>query len=188
MALCTTDNRLLCVTRKNMGDSTALAIPSGVNVVSTGTSCSPSASNFCCWKGTTSGTDCDNNGGGAYSGCNRTVCDGYAARYICSNFTAGGRTWRLATSSEMSNWATNSKGLGVNGLQLCDRYSGYSSAYCNGSSSSPGSYNDYCFPGSVWSGAVNGSTAYSYNLNSGSWSQYNRSRRYPFSVRCVTEL
>ena len=179
----------LCITKKNMGNGTSLTIPSGVNVVNTGTTCSPSASNFCCWQGATSGTTCNNNGGEPYSGCDRTVCDWYAADYICKNFTAGGRTWRLATSSEMSNWGTNSIGLGVNGLQLCDYYSGYSSAYCHDSSSCPGAYGDWCFPHRVWSGTVRGSYyAYYYNLSSGGWNQYSYHRTYAFSVRCVAEM
>ena len=180
----------LCVTRKNMGDSTALAIPSGVTVVNINQNCNVGTQK-CCWRGATAGTDCDNNGGGAYSGCNRTVCDWYAADYICKNFTAGGRTWRLATSSEMSNWGTNSVGLGVNGLQLCDNYSGSSSAYCYGSSSCPGSYNDWCYPYSVRSGTVfdfDSSAAYHYGLYSGSWSQNISPRTVAFSVRCVAEV
>ena len=179
----------LCVTRKNMGDSSTLPIPSGVTVANTGQTCNSSGSNKCCWRGTTSGTSCNNDGGGAYSGCDRTVCDWYAADYICKNFTAGGRTWRLATTSEMSNWGANSKGLGVNGLQLCEYSSGYSSAYCNYSYFCPGSYNDSCYPNSVWSGTVNGlSYAYYYYLNRGSWIQNGHSRTGAFSVRCVTKL
>ena len=178
----------LCVTRRNMGDSTALPIPSGVTVANVNQHCN-AGTQKCCWQGNTSGTDCDNTNGGAYSGCDRTVCDWYAADYICKNFTAGGRTWRLATSSEMSNWATNSKGLGVNGLQLCDAYSAYSSAYCNGSYGCSGPNGIWCGPYNVWSGTVNGSSyAYGYHLNSGSWPQSNLYRTLPFSVRCVTEL
>ena len=179
----------LCITKKNMGDSSTLPIPSGVTVANTGQTCNSGSSNKCCWKGATSGTNCDNNGGGAYSGCNRTVCDWYAADYICKNFTAGGRTWRLATNSEMSNWGTNSVGLGVNGLQLCDGWSGYSSAYCRNSGSCPGSYIDLCRPFVVWSGTVGGSSyAYYYGLSSGSWTQSNKHRTYAFSVRCVAEV
>ena len=179
----------LCVTRKNMGDSSTLPIPTGVTVANVNQTCNSSSSNKCCWKGATSKTACDNNGGEPYSGCDRTVCDWYAADYICKNFTAGGRTWRLATSSEMSNWATNSVGLGINGLQLCDNWSYYSSAYCDYSSSCPGSNSDWCYPYYVWSGTVNGSSvAYSYYLGRGSWIQNNGYRTNAFSVRCVTEL
>ncbi len=179
----------LCITKKNIGDGTSLTIPSGVNVVNVNQTCNSGSSNKCCWKGATSGTNCDNANGGAYSGCNRTVCDWNAADYICKNFTAGGRTWRLATSSEMSNWGANSVGLGVNGLQLCDANSGYSSAYCIHSNSCPGSGDGWCYPYLVWSGTVNGSsTAYNYHLNSGSWYLGNNYRTDAFSVRCVAEV
>ena len=179
----------LCITKKNMGNGTSLTIPNGVNVVNVGTTCMSSETNFCCWKGNTSGTTCDNANGGAYSGCDRTVCDWYAADYICKNFTAGGRTWRLATKDEMSNWGTNSIGLGVNGLQLCDLWSGYSSAYCGSSHSCPGSNYDWCYPYYVWSGTVNGSSlAYGYRLNNGSWGQGNGYRTDAISVRCVAEM
>ncbi len=178
----------LCITKKNMGDSSTLPIPSGVTVANVNQTCNSSSSNKCCWKGATSGTNCDNANGGAYSGCNRTVCDWYAADYICKNFTAGGRTWRLATKSEMSNWGTNSIGKGVNGLQLCDYWSGYSSAYCDSSYSCPGSTDDFCYPSEVWSSSVSGSNSYGYNLNGGSWDQNNQGRLYADSVRCVAEV
>ncbi len=177
----------LCVTRRNMGDSTTLTIPSGVNVVNTGQTCNPSSSNKCCWKGTTA-SSCNNDNGGGYSGCKRTVCDWYAADYICKNFKAGGYTWRLATTSEMSNWANNSKGKGVNGLQLCNSYSGYSSAQCYDTRSCPGS-SGYCYPYYVWSGTANGSSyAYYYYLTRGDWRQSYNGRTNPQSVRCVTKL
>ncbi len=179
----------LCVTKKNMGDGDKLTIPSGVNVVNAGTSCTPSSSNFCCWKGNTSNTDCDNANGGGYSGCNRTVCDWWAADYICKNFNAGGYTWRLATTSEMSNWANNSVNKGVNGLQLCDSRSGYSSAQCRDTNSCPGSNGNWCTPYNVWSGTVDGSSyAYNYSLISGGWSQGGLYRTLAFSVRCVAQM
>ena len=179
----------LCITRKNMGDSVNLPIASGVNIKQINQSCSPSSSNKCCWQGNTSGSGCDNANGGGYSGCNRTVCDWWAADYICKNFHAGNYTWRLATKDEMSGWANNSKGKGTNGLQLCDYYSGYSSAYCNKTSRCPGANGSYCYPRNVWSGSVDGSSsAYGYYLRWGSWLQYSSSRTRAFSVRCVTNL
>ncbi len=178
----------LCITKKNMGDGDKLTIPSGVNVVNAGTSCSPSASNLCCWKGTTA-SPCDNENGGGYSGCTRTVCEWYAADYICKNFKAGGYTWRLATTSEMSNWANNSKGKGVNGLQLCDDYSGYSSAQCHFTTSCPGSKGNWCSPHIVWSGTVfSSSYAYFYYLLNGGWNQNTNIRTSAVSVRCVSSM
>ena len=102
----------LCITKKNMGDGDSLTIPEGVNVVQINQTCNPSSVIKCCWQGNTSGSSCDNSNGGGYSGCNRTVCDWWAADYICKNFHAGNYTWRLATTSEMSGWANNSKGKG----------------------------------------------------------------------------
>ena len=179
----------LCITRKNMGDSVNLPIASGVNIKQIDQSCPPSASNYCCWQGNTSASNCDNSNGGGYSGCNRTVCDWWAADYICKNFHAGNYTWRLATTSEMSGWANNSKGKGTSGLQLCDNPSGYSSAYCDTTSRCSGANGSYCRPFRVWSGTVNGSSnAYYYYLSRGSWGQNNTNRTYAYSVRCVTEL
>ena len=175
--------------RKNMGDSVNLPIASGVNIKQINQSCSPSASNYCCWQGNTSASDCDNSNGGGYSGCNRTVCDWWAADYICKNFHAGNYTWRLATTSEMSGWGSNSKGKGTSGLQLCDSSSGNSSAYCDKASRCSGTRNSRCYPADVWSGNVNGSSrAYYYYLGGGSWSQYYIYRTDAHSVRCVTEL
>ncbi len=179
----------LCITKKNMGDGNKLIIPDGVNVVQVDQSCSPSSSNKCCWQGNTSASSCDNSNGGGYSGCNRTVCDWWAADYICKNFHAGNYTWRLATKSEISGWANNSKDKGTSGLQLCDNYSGYSSAYCDWTSRCPGAGDSYCLPYNVWSGNVTGSSgACNYYLDRGSWNQVNNYRTYAFSVRCVSEM
>ena len=177
----------LCVTRRNMGDSTALTIPSGVNVVSAGSSCSPSASNFCCWQGKTAAM-CDNANGGGYSGCNRTVCDWWAADYICKNFKAGGYTWRLATESEMSKWGNNSIGKGVNGLQLCDEWADYSSAMCESIENCVGSSLG-CKPYFSWvSKTFTSSYAYNYSLSFGRWNSSTTDRTNASSVRCVTKL
>ncbi len=178
----------LCVTKKNMGDGDELKIPSGVNVVNTGSTCSPSSTNFCCWKGNTIST-CDN-GNDGYSGCNRTVCDHYAADYICKNFHAGDYTWRLAKTNEMLYWGVNSKYVNHNALQLCDYYSNNLSATCADSRRCPGAYDDSCSPNDLWSNEVLSSTiAYSYYLTNGNWNQTNYyERSYAYSVRCVTEM
>ena len=179
----------LCITKKNMGDGNKLIIPGGVNVVQVDQSCSPSSSNKCCWQGNTSGSGCDNANGGGYSGCNRTVCDWWAADYICKNFHAGNYTWRLATTSEMSNWGSNSIGIGTSGLQLCDWFSGYSSAYCNTSNRCSGANFSDCSPHYVWSGdEYNSSSAYNYDLCSGGWDRDWNYRTYAFSVRCVSDM
>ena len=180
----------LLVTKFNMGDNPDLPVSvTGVTVVPTETECTSSESNPCCWeKVNTSSCDSAN---GDYSGCNRTVCDWWAAKKICSNLKLGDYTWRLATLSEMSNWADNSIGLGNNGLQLCDRYSGYSSAWCAIVYSCPGGANDGCYPNNVWSSDEPTSyshLAYRYNLGNGNWSNSWDGHSYAFSVRCVTSL
>ena len=181
-----------CITKYNMGDSTETAIPTsaGVTVVGTGQTCG-SSSNYstkCCWQGSTSGSSCDATNGN-YSGCNRTVCNWAAANAICANYKKGDKSWRLPTTSEMSNWLTNSKSKGNNGLMLCDYYSGYSSAYCDYSYSCPGSYGGNCSPGIVWSGSFYSSTyAYNYYLSQGSWNKTINYRTGAFSVRCLQDI
>ncbi len=177
----------LCVTRKNMGDSTTLKIPSGVNVINAGSTCNSSSSNMCCWKGSTSGS-CDNENGGGYSGCNRTVCDWYSADYICKNFNYNGKTWRLPTANEMNYWNIYSIEIGTNGLQLCDQNSGNSSAQCYYNKNCFGSYGNNCYPSIVWTKDPSGSKMFVYCLSSKNWRKLSYYSNDPFSVRCVTEL
>ena len=182
---CSGDNFIqvgnLCITKKNMGDADELAIPNGINIVNTGSTCNSSNSNFCCWKGNTTNT-CDNENGGTYSGCNRTVCDYYAADYICKNYNYGGYTWRLATTSEMSGWINSSIDLKANGLQLCDSTSGKLSALCANINNCSGSSDGKCYPYHIWNATSN------YYLMNGKWSQGNDSNLSAFSTRCVTEM
>lgn len=117
----------LCITRKNMGDSSVLKIPSGIVVVEIKEYCY-SQNEKCCWRELTAGF-CNNENGG-YSGCDRTVCNYSAAQEICSKFNFQGKRWRLATIDEMKNRMTYSVGLGTNGLMICDYASGYSMAKC----------------------------------------------------------
>ena len=183
----------LYVTRFNMGESSKTKIPTeaGVTVVAVGKTCGSSSdyNSKCCWQGSTSGSSCDATNGN-YSGCSRTVCNFAAANAICANYKQDGKTWRLPTTSEMVNWANNSKGKGNNGLMLCDGYSGYSSAYCGDSNSCPGTRSGYCYPDSVWSGSIKSSTsAHIYSLDSGSWdSLILGDRTGAFSVRCVSDI
>ena len=170
-----------------MGDGPALNIPSQVNITSAGNTCNVNEKNMCCWQGTTA-NPCDNTNGEGYHGCTRTICDYYAAKYICENFYAGGNTWRLATLSEMSTWKTNSVDIGVNGLQLCDNNSGYSSAYCKNAYNCPGSSSD-CFPNSLWSSeSADTSNTYIYYLENGIWNNSIKNNMDAYSVRCVTNF
>ena len=182
----------LCVTRKNMGDSTTLKIPSGVNVVNKNNSCSSFDSNKCCWNGNTAGANCDNENGGGYSGCNRTVCNGWAANYICSNFRHGDRVWRLPTVSEMNNWNIYSSEKGLKGLQLCDYNKSQKSAWCHRLYGCFDTLDDYCSSNVIWTGNSTSATeAYIYNLDSSTsliWFKDINNLSLARSVRCVTEL
>ena len=140
----------LYVTKYNMGDHESTQIPasaSNVTVVDTGTTCSDG---YCCWKGATSGSECDDSNG-SYSGCNRTVCTRDAAYQICKNYKQDGRTWRLPTSDEMRNWATYSIGLKNNGLMFCDSVKKLDSAYCLPTSVCSGANNNKCNANQLWS-------------------------------------
>ena len=184
----------LCVTKYNMGNASNTSIPSeaGVTEVGVGETCGSSSdySTKCCWSGETSGTNCDS-ANGDYSGCYRKVCNWAAANAICANYTKGGKTWRLPTTSEMSSWSTYySHGKGNDGLMLCDRNKGYSSAYCGvGSNSCPGAGGGSCYPNHVWSGNFSSSTyAYLLHLQQARWDKASNDRTHAFSVRCVTSM
>ena len=180
----------LFVTQYNLGDSTgdsAVLASAGVNVVAPSVACGASKdySTKCCWQGATSGTSCDAQNG-YYSGCNRTVCNWAAANAICENYKKDGRTWRLPTSREISNWGTYSIGLGDGGLMLCSNTAGYKSAYC-GEPTCKGAYKGQCYPNTVWSSTfVKDNYISRRYLDKGSWTS---NSDYPnscaFSVRCV---
>ncbi len=175
----------LCFTKRNMGDTAILKIPSTVIIAqASGADSCYSASEKCCWQGATS-ILCDS-GNGSYSGCNRTVCNYSAAQEICNNFKFGGKNWRLPTKDEIYNLvAKNSIGIGDNGLMFCDHDSGYASAYCG-------------YENTVCNGAVN-NTCKVYI----SWLDKNYSHQIfrrthlinqetalfnAYSVRCVSEM
>ena len=188
IGVCTTNNKPLCVTGKNMGNSITLSIPSGVSIINADQNCDTETQK-CCWKGHTASLyNCNNDGGSTYSGCERTVCNWDAADYICKNFKAGGKNWRLAKIDEMESWAKYSVGK-AKGLQLCDDSPGYSSAWCDRSNSCLGvsPYNN-CYASHVWSGSFYYSNVYYYELNEQNWEKYAAEKTSAFSVRCVTEL
>ena len=194
--LVTTIYNGLEITRINAGDKTSQGngapIPTSVNVVNAGSSCSPSESHPCCWRGATSGSNC-NDDNSIYSGCNRTVCDWWASDKICSSLGDG---WRLPTSDEVLSWKQDSNsalittltGIGDYSLQLCDASSGYSAPWCQYASRCPGSANGYCNPCYVWSGSVaSASNSGHYYLGQGAFrGPYSDAKSYAFSVRCVS--
>ena len=173
----------LCVTRKNMGDSPTLSIPSTINIAQAPSEYCYSQTNKCCWNGTTS-VKCNSSNGG-YSGCTRTVCTYNAAQEICSKFNYAGKTWRLPTTSEMTNWINYSRGLGANGLMLCDETANSElNAHCDyASTECLGSYNNLCFAKLVISQGCK-----AYDLFSSAWRYSDQNSYQPFSVRCVTEM
>ncbi len=176
----------LCVTRKNMGDSYSLPIPATVTIVETGGFCEARKQN-CCWKGATSKVCNSNNGG--YSGCNRTVCNWNAAKEICAKFNYAGKTWRLPTVNEISNWGENSIARGANGLMLCVDQSGYStSAQCANQESCFGSFNDYCGANIIWSSNFVGDVIYTARIYYNNFLNSSYYSSGALSVRCVTEM
>jgi len=184
----------LCVTRRNMGDSAALKLPSDIVVANAEDEYCYSNSTKCCWQGNTA-AGCDSQYSN-YSGCNRTVCNWKAAKEICEKFNYGGKTWRLATSEEAATWVRHSVGLGQNGLQLCEDYSSKLSnmcvrvgVRCLGSTGDGGTSG--CYPNHFWTGTIvkKDDTALKYDVYNGSlFGPSEKTITYAFSVRCVTEM
>jgi len=180
----------LCVTRRNMGDSNMLPIPSTVNIANSPKEYCYSMSTKCCWKGETAKGGCTDEYG-EYSGCDRTVCNWDAADEICSKFNYAGKTWRLPTESEAANFGKYSVGLGRNGLMLCDQQAGRGSEECTLTANCPGSgrVNGHCEPYDIWtSNEVTSLSAILYLLPNGNWYPATYTKNLPVSVRCVTEM
>ena len=178
----------LCVTQYNMGDAPEFPL-TGVKIYGLGGRCS-SYDKYCCWQGFTSPLGC-NSSNGSYSGCNRTVCNHYAAEVICANLKYDNKKWRLPTNSELSYFYDASKDKGSSGLMICDRSSNgyYGFSACSGTSSGcDNASNSSCAPGYLWTSQLNKtSTAYRWDLYKGGWDYKSSSRLLPLSVRCVTE-
>ncbi len=171
-----------CITKANAGDIVNnITSPSikniGIQVLSVGQTCT---TNTCCWQGRT-GDKCSTYDNSAYSGCNRTICDWYAADVVCSNYNPDGNTkglWKLPTYSDLIEWRTqnandNSTGssklsryLGKNGLDLCESSGDgtWGAAWCStahGCNTPAGGTG--CYANCVW-GERDGVTAYAHNL------------------------
>jgi len=170
----------LCITRRNMGDSNVLKIPSTVNVVDVGEMCY-GITDKCCWKGKTCG-GCQSSDSpylvSSYSGCNRTACNYYAAEEICEKFNYAGKKWRLATASEAQLWERYSANLGANGLDLCcnvgwGSIDGAGLELCTDwGGRCPGAEYNNCYVCDLWT--------HRDNIGAGG--------KYAYSVRCVTEM
>ena len=72
-------------TAKNAGDSGGLELPNSVKTCTVRSSCSYGGTTPTCWNGKTSDNCSTGTGANGYSGCNRTVCNWYAANLICQN-------------------------------------------------------------------------------------------------------
>ncbi len=157
-------NRNICVSKYNVGDAGpdgfGPPIPDGYDILSTGGPTCP-LDGHCCWRGKTSGTcGLDGNAGANYSGCNRTVCQWYAANSACRQYNAFGATavgaWRLPKSSEISVWSVNKSTVqinkGANGLQLCAAGSNTGFVRCDQYQNCGNAQNGYCYPNYFWSG------------------------------------
>ena len=178
----------LCVMKKNVGNfstgTVSLFMSSyGVTEKSVDNDDKKCSDEKCCWYGNISGNSCDSSNGD-YSGCNREVCNWAAANTICSKIKTGGKTWRLPSTSEMSNWLSYSKGKGNNGLMLCDMNSGYSSAQCGYKLSCSGATLAYCGPDTYWS-----NSKHNYYVKNGNWGgPDSNGAGYARSTRCVTSM
>ena len=181
-----------CITKYNLGNistnSSEIPIPSGVvNLAKAGTTSegASSCSGKCCWYGVTS-TSCD--ASGEYNACTRTLCNFDGASVACDNLVLNGYDdWRLPTQNELSNMnlPNLSVGLGSEGLQLCDEYSGYNSPQCswreNGCLGADG--ND-CYPFFIHASEY----PKKYRLEKGAANQQNVGYPYAGSVRCIRRV
>ncbi len=181
----------LCFTRKNMGDSGNLKIPSSVTTVQVGGDTCYSSSSNCCWKGqTASGCDSKN---GSYSGCNRTVCNYSAADEICKKFNYDNRTWRVPTKDEAWNIAMlHTIGMGSDGLMFCDdRSSMPYNSYCSISENCNGAAYGQCLPNYIWTNLSlqdNALRKFVVLFSEGYWQNWRTLMTQTASVRCVTDF
>ncbi|MBR5305186.1 MAG: hypothetical protein IKU37_10205 [Candidatus Gastranaerophilales bacterium] len=181
-----------CITKYNIGDHSDLPLPSSVILVNAGDTCYAEEDN-CCWSGVTTGV-CDTVNG-EYGGCNRTVCNWFAANEICSKLTYKGKNWSLMTTEQMTalhDMGANeiTKNLGADGLQLCDLSSGYYSAQCAKSYVCIGAYYDECAPSYFWGeeSDVSGDAEF-MALTSGEFSTPGAGLNFhAMSVRCIAPL
>lgn len=209
----------LCFTRRNMGDSAILTIPDSIKKIEVNESLAyvPPAElqddeicytgEKCCFWGETSRNKtgnvgrCDSITNGSYSGCNRTVCNHFAAQEICSSFKYKNKNWRLPKESEVLNLINYSSQLKDDGLMLCS----YTDAKVTNQTTCPAVYNcrmqsiselnmyggtnfcrasNICLDSSYKQGALYFTDAYNATDN-----KIERNPSYHgFSVRCVTEI
>jgi len=181
-----------CITKYNIGDNSAFAIPSGINVVTAGSgTCTSSTSVFCCWQGITS-NDCTASNGD-YSGCTRTLCDWHAADKACSALGYLGKTWRLPTITEWGAVGEQINEISINqgnkGLMLCDHTSATSGSAKCANGTCKGTNYSICDPDNLWSNT----RGQYFFLEDGvffdpSDAQFAGLYGQAYSVRCITNL
>ena len=189
----------LKIHRFNAGDEGGPAIPNDVSVVDLDDSkhynCNSSESTPCCWGGRTS-SSCNSNNSD-YSGCERTVCDYWAASKICSNLGPG---WRLPTNDEIKKWRyypqSNSSlikeltGKSSTSLQLCDNSSSLSGiSMCNEGNACVGTDKEECYPASLWSSTnYSDYSSYNFKLDDSEFISNYFGKANALSVRCVKSV
>ena len=186
------NNQDYCMLKYNIGDKDQLPIPQRITTVTAGTTCSPSVSNFCCWKGNTSADYTNINGG--YSGQARTVCDYRAATEACKYLKYQDMHWRLPTVNELTSFKSYldvySRGKGSAGLMLCDYAEGYTAAgssdQCATHSNCPGaSDNKYCRAWRIWTST----SAKAFGLETNSFNgPVETGTGYAASIRCIAPI
>ncbi len=131
-----------------------------------------------------------------YESCNRTVCNWWAANYICTVNEPG---WSLPTIEQLKilheKYDNISKNQGANGLQLCDKKANYGAPQCEADSNlCRGSYYG-CDASTLWSSTCKNNLCVYFWVSAGSTPEcsstysaayYTKSRAY--SVRCVLNL
>jgi len=228
-----------CMTKFNAGDNDGPDIyVGGIEVKRAGDSKQSCDSNNkpCCWIGAsgktgavkTASTDdsacsasssvskiphTSNTSAFNYEGCNRTVCNWYAADYICRNINPTNKKliWNLPSEANLrslkeavdngpsskedaeaiaGNKPIIQRWSGSAGLQLC-QHGGASntdgSPRCDGASRCYGSSNGDCNPNLVWGRESSSTYAYRAYLNYFLTVYSGYSKGYAYSVRCVLE-
>ncbi len=220
-----------CMSKRNAGDQGGPnAIYSGtISSLKAGSSatrdnCTNTTGTKCCWtdgktSGTCSGSDVVNNipiltalstvNKFNYESCNRTVCNWWAADYICRNIEPGNKKkiWNLPSKkvleslvSAVNNGPTSKTDTskfkiqrysGNTGLQLCQSGTAQNTAgspRCENGSICSGSKVNKCYPSIVWSltNSEDGYTVsyYSGGLALGVYSTL-EGKLNAYSVRCV---
>ncbi|MBR2068563.1 MAG: hypothetical protein IJ877_02255, partial [Candidatus Gastranaerophilales bacterium] len=163
----------------NAGDTNGPKIPSTVTICTAGSSCSGGGITPTCWQGTTS-SSCTNTTG--YSGCNRTVCNWYAANLICAH-----NSMSLPSNAAFQALSDSNNTYTGTSTNFCDyNSSSSSSSRCGHVKSCSGTSDGYCLPYNVWGTQIDSSNSYYFDLLGGHLYPYtNGNKQYAYSVRCI---